>query len=170
MATAAPPAAQLVPAASLPTYPSYEQLLQSTLTGGAFGGVLGLGFHLVGGSVVRAQGRDSLTSAHIVRQGSLAALRLSGLLAGYSLAKGLLRRALGSDALACMGAGGAAVCSVTALDPSRQALLQRSLTAALGKGGPPVPTSLLLVSSFASGAFVVGGLDLALLHGLRWRW
>ena len=156
-------------------YPSYDIVLQSTLRGGAAGAALGLLFHAVGGSVARAQGRSGLTPAHIARQGGLAALRLSGLFAGYSAARGLLRRATGSDALACMGAGGGVVASATLLQPSRQAFLQHYFGSVLGRLGQgaaaaPVPLHLLLVTSFASGAIVLGGLDLALLHALHLRW
>lgn len=161
------------PALPLPQqpYPSLEVLAYSTLRGAALGGALGLGFHAIGGGLAVAQGqRASLTTAHVTRQGALAALRLSGLFAGYAAARGALRRALGSDALACMGAGGAVVCGATLAQPSRLAFLQNYYGSVLGRGGPPLPLHLLLVTSFASGAIVVGGLDLALMHSLHVRW
>ena len=159
-------------ACSVNMVPSYESIFESALRGGGFGALLGLSFHAIGGNVVRAQGRTSLTPAHIAKEGGLAALRLSAVFAGYGIARGLIKRAVPSDALACMGAGGAVVCGATLVDQSRLALLQHYFASALktGKGGPPVPTSLLYVSSFASGAFLLGGLDLALIHGLGVRW
>jgi hypothetical protein len=163
------------PSAPAP-YPSYDVLALSTLRGGAAGAAVGLGFHAIGGGLARAQGqRAGLTAAHVARQGALAAARLAALGAGYAAVRGGLRRALGSDALACMGAGGAVVCGATLAQPSRLAFLQGYYASVLARGGggvpaAPVPLHLLLVTSFASGAIVLGGLDLALLHSLRMRW
>ena len=163
------------PASAPAPYPSLEVLAQSTLRGGALGAAVGLGFHAIGGGLARARGqRAGLTAALVARQGALAALRLGALGAGYAAVRGGLRRALGSDALACMGAGGAVVCGATLAPPSRLAFLQGYYASVLARGGAapgaPVPLHLLLVTSFASGAIVLGGLDLALMHGLRLRW
>ena len=135
----------------------------STLRGGAIGAVAGFTFHLL------RSGNGGGGFAARSRQGSVAAFRLSGLFAAYSGLRGVIKRFSNRDALACMGAGGAVVCGTVLADASRLQFLQQYYGSILGKGGP-APVGLCIVSSFASGAFLLGGIDLALLHGAGVQW
>jgi len=167
--------------------PSALDAAASALRGGALGAAAGALFHAVGGSVVRAQGRSTLTPAHVAGEAARAAARLGAVAAGYTLVRAALQRAQRSDALACAGAGAAAVAVPTLLDERRVRLLRGIFGEALagaGAGGGAagvsaaaraaaaarVPLHLVGAASALSGALVLGGADILLFRGLGLRW
>jgi len=168
--------------------PSALESAASVLRGGCVGAAAGALFHLVGGSVVRAQGRATLTQAHVAAEAARAAARIGAVAAGYTLVRTLLQRVQRSDALACAGAGAAAVAVPTLADPNRVRLLREVFGEALAGAGPGgagsaaltsaaraaaaarVPLHLVGASAALSGALVLGGADVLLFRGLGLRW
>ena len=146
----------------------YEDLAASTLRGACIGAFLGGGYHVFLGALRGNQVTDKRPPPAL--SGGLAALRLSALLGGYTFLRGSIRSVVGSDALACIGAGGTAVAAATLADPARRAKLSQYFSKVLSQGRRAPPLHLLVVSSFASGAITVGGADLALRHGLGVVW
>ena len=141
------------------------------------GALLGGGYHLVAAVASSSTSSPRLpgvppppTPTQLAAKGGAAALRLSLVFGGYSFIRGGIKSLVNSDALACMGAGGTAVALPILLDPSRRATLGQYFSKTLSLGKAPPPFHLLVVSSFASGAFIVGGIDLALIKGLGVRW
>jgi len=142
----------------------YKEISYSTLRGACIGVILGGGYHVLLGT---SQGSSVAT---VAQRGGHAAMRLSVLLGGYTFLRGTIKSMVGTDALACLGAGGTVVAVATMGDSARRANLSQYFSKILSQGNRAPPLHLVVVSSFASGALTLGGVDLALRHGLGVTW
>lgn len=155
---------------SIPTW--LENCPLSIARGAFIGSLVGGGFHIAGGAIVRRQGRTTLQSKHIAAEATKAAVRVGAVVGLYTTVRCSLLHWTRSDAISCGAAGAIAVALPTATSPERMAFLQQYYASAMSAAlkGAPVPRHLILASAGFSGAIIIGGTDMLLsrLFGLRW--